>query len=119
MIILQHLHEGDMRWTYMNDGLEVLLHPWVHVRLLQNPGESRFLEFALIWHGDLGHGPLMRGLPWLRLLERADHEEDDTAVLYGLDRTGRIRLAVAYPFNVVDDRCCRGGAEEEVALGCG
>jgi hypothetical protein len=58
----------------------------------------------------------MRGLPWLGLLERADHEEDDTAILYGLDSTGRIGLAVAYPLNVVDDGCCGGGAEEEVAL---
>lgn len=49
-------------------------------------------------------------------MEGGHKDEDDRAVLNGLDETGSVRAALAEALDLVHDRDGRGGTEQEVAL---
>ena len=88
----------------MGVGLDLLKDPLPYVQ-------------SLVRARDFGGGRhLERDLPGLRTLERAQHDEDEVAVLVGPDGAGCVRATVPHPVHMVQDRYGER-TQKKVALG--
>jgi hypothetical protein len=110
--VILPLHSKQFQSTHIGDSLVQLFHFRRHpIPILSNESPVLLLlVLALFRRRCLRHGPLVIRLQSFRLLEGAEHHEDDLAVLNSLDGACHVGFAIADAFDAVDDGCGWGGA---------